>query len=53
MSFELDLIKYNQNRSKYKNIKPEGNLWSLYVFGQEKKYFLTLGGASLAATVKK
>lgn len=55
MSFESDLIKYNQNRSKYQNIKPEDGLWSLYIFGQEKKYYSTLDGAALAAkqSVKK
>lgn len=49
MSFESDLIKYNQNRSKYKNIKPEDGLWSLYIFGGEKKYYKTLDGASYAS----
>lgn len=53
MSFESDLLKYNQNRSKYKNIKPEDGIWSLYIFGEDKRYFSTLDGAALAAKGKK
>lgn len=44
MTFESDLTKYNQNRSKYPNIKAdaERKVFTVYVFGFDKMEFKTL-----------
>jgi hypothetical protein len=44
MTFESDLTKYNQSRSKFKNIKAdiENKTFTVYVFGFEKLEFKTL-----------
>lgn len=47
MASDIDKTNYYANRSKYRFIKLEGDLFTVYVFGHDKKQFKSLREAEL------